>query len=89
MNDDSYLKLIIAGITSFLGYVIYGIKRNNGKHDSHTARLNEHDKRIVVSEEQMKHVLNKLDDVITLGNDLKDSNKIILRTLARNTRNPK
>jgi hypothetical protein len=83
MDNESTFKVILAAISSFFGYIVIGIRRNTAKHDSHDNKLNEHDKKLAIIDEQMKHVLSKLEEVIGLGTELKNTNKVILNALVR------
>lgn len=89
MTDETWLKFVIGVVGSFFSYCIYAVQRNNKKHDKHESNICELKKKVAVTETQMEHILEKLENVIQLGNDLKGSNKTILNALARNARKNK
>ncbi len=82
-NNDNIIKLCIGVFVSFMSWAFYGVRQNTKRHEKSNNAICELQRKSAVAEEQMKHVLAKLDDVIDLGADLKKSNNIILKTLAR------
>lgn len=82
-DNESIWKVAIAALTSFFGYIVYGLRNNTAKHTKHEERLTSHDIKLATIDEQMKHILIKLTDVVDLSNDLKQSSNTILRVLAR------
>jgi len=81
--DDNYLKVLITAVGAFFSYCIYGIKRNSSRHDVHDNKISEHDKELAVVKEQMKHIVDKMDDILDMGDRLTKANNVILRTLTR------
>jgi len=89
MNEETWLKFIIGVMGSFFSYCIYAVQRNNKKHDKHESSICKLNEKVAVTETQMAHVLEKLEDVISLGKRLEGSNATILKALARNSRKTK
>lgn len=84
--DDNIFKVVSAAIVSFMSYCIYALKIHSKREDTQDKHIVEHDKKLAIVDEQMKHILEKLTDVVDLGIDLKRSNNTILRALARKSR---
>jgi t-SNARE complex subunit (syntaxin) len=89
MNEETWFKLLVAAIGSFFSYCIYAVQRNNKKHDKHSNSICELNRKVAVTETQMAHILEKLEDVISLGKELKSNNNTILRALARGAKGKK
>lgn len=87
--DEGYLKAFVGVLTASLGWVWAWGRGNNKKHERHNDRICELQRKSAVSEEQIKHMLTKLDEVLELGSDLKKMNQTILRALARKTKHDK
>lgn len=85
--DDTWLKVLAGFFTTSLGWAWAWGRNNNKKHDKHSDHICELQRKSAVAEEQMKHVLVKLDDVLKLGDDIKKSNRTILNALARKAKN--
>ena len=85
--DDNLFKFVLTAVTGFISYCIYGIKVNNRKHEKHEISISKLETRTAVADAQMKSIIDKLEDVLSLGADLKASNKTILNALARKARN--
>jgi hypothetical protein len=62
---------------------MYGVKQNNRKHEKNITSVCELQRKSAVVEEQMHHILDKLDHMVQLCNDLKTTNTTILKALAR------
>jgi hypothetical protein len=84
MDSDNIFKVMMGLMTTFIGWCFYGLQRNTAKHERTETKLNDHERQISVIDAQLKHILDKLNDVVELGVDLKASNRTILRALASN-----
>lgn len=83
MNEESLFKIIMTGIMGVGSYFLFLVKKTHNKFTSQGVKIQEHDIKLAVIDEQMKHILDKLEDVVELGKDLKSANTTILRALAR------
>lgn len=85
-NNDNLIKFCVGILTSFMAWAFYGVRQNTKKHEKSNNAICELQRKSAVAEEQMKHVLLKLDDVIKLGDDIKKSSNTILKSLARKSK---
>jgi hypothetical protein len=81
--DENVFKVISAGIVAFMSYCVFLFKRGVNRQDKLERNMVNAQIKINVIDEQMKHILEKLNDVVELGTDLKKSNRTILSALAR------
>ncbi len=81
--DENIFKVISGAIVAFMSYCIFSLKNHTRREDRQDISLSEHDKKLGIIDEQMKHIIEKLNDVVNLGVDLKKSNRTILSALAR------
>lgn len=79
-------KVICGLLTTVLGWFYFAVQRNNTRHEKHDDRINTLEKRTAVSEEQYKHVLEKLEEVLEISSDLKKTSATIIRALVRKSK---
>lgn len=84
--EDNLFKVGYAAIAAFFSYCLFAIKKASNRFDRHDVKIKEHETQIAVINEQMKHILDKLSDVVDLGTDIKKANNTILRALARKSK---
>ena len=81
--DENIFKLSIAAISSFMGYCLVLIKRTTHRFDRYDTKLGQHDNQLAVLEIEIKHIADKMDDIVDLGKRIEVSNRTIIKALAR------
>ncbi len=84
--DENIFKVISGAIVSFMTYCIYMVKQHTKREDKQDSNIHDLQVKASVTEEQMKHVLNKMDDILSMGERLSRDNLAIIKTLARHAK---